>query len=431
MRIWKSKMNVMLSLLLCGIMTGCSGGGNIGSSNSENGVTLKVMTNRTDIVDTKLKAFGDEYKKKTGVNIDWEAIEDYTTVMKVRIRANDNYGDVFLVPGIPNEEYPQYLEPLGKSSDEKISEYRVNNQTAIEENGDYTVYGLSYGLGAQGIVYNKKAFEKAGISPESMKTIDGFYDGCAKLKENGITPVATNFKDSWTLGDWYTTAKCMSGDKDFNNLLYKEDSIFDKTKPLGQMLELGRTLITNGWVEDDLLYTDWDKSKQDLADGNVAMMFLGTWIISQEKALAKNPDDIGFMAVPTKDGNTYTFLKQDHVLGVSNKCKHKKEAKDFLFAFNESNFAADNGLIPNNKNLKEMDSVIKEFLDSGVNEIIEDPAQQADKGKTEEVFKKANIESETLVQRPFLYACISSEKFDKSIDYLNKDWNEAKKALGY
>lgn len=403
-----------------------------GSSNSSEGVTLKVLTNRIDIVDTELKRFGEEYKNKTGVNIEWEAIQNYDEDVQVRIRSNNNYGDVLIIPAISSEEYEKYLEPLGKSSDPDIAEYTISTRTAIKENGDYTVYGLSYGLGAQGIVYNKKAFEEAGISAESMKTFEGFYEGCEKLKSIGVIPVATNFKDSWTLSNWFTTAKCMSGQADFENKLYKEESVFDSSKPIGQMLAFTENIISNGWVEEDLLNTDWEQSKQDLADGKVGMMFLGTWIISQEKAIASNPDDIGFMAIPTADGTTYTFLEPDYRLGVSNKSKHKKEARDFLFAFNESDYAANNGFIPNNSKLTEMDPVIEEFLNSGVNSLVQESAEEEDAGKTSELFSKAYIKTDTLVQKPFLYSSIQDkERFDKTIESFNKDWNTAKKDLGY
>lgn len=431
-KIKKQLLTIMLTVM-CSFMIGCGVNQEQkeNKNNSNSGITLKVITNRTDIVDTELKKFGEEYKKKTGINIEWEAAQDYNSTMQVRVRANDNYGDVLLIPGISSEEYSQYFEPLGKASDSDISEYKINKTTAIKESGDYIVYGLSYGLGAQGIVYNKKAFEKAGINSDDMKTIEGFYEGCEKLKENGIIPVATNFKDSWTLGNWYVVAKCMSGNAEFENKLYKEDSIFDKSKPLGQMLDFSGTLINNGWVEDDLLYTDWDGSKQGLADGNIGMMFLGTWVISQEKALAKNPEDIGFMPIPTNDGNTYTYLEPDHAFVVSNKSKHKKEAREFLFAFNESDYASNNGFIPNNTKLTEMDPVIKEFLNSGVNQLIQQPASEEDLNKTSNIFNKASINTSTFVQKPFLYSIKGKDKLDEYIVHLNEDWNNAKKELGY
>lgn len=425
------KLICSIILVSLGINTiGCNIKGSSSGISSSKGITLKVLTNRTDLVDTELKEFGEEYTKKTGVNIEWEAIADYDAEVKVRLRANDNYGDVLIIPGISSDEYAEYFEPLGKESDSDISEYTVTKKDAVrEENGDYTVYGLSYGLGAQGIVYNKKAFEKAGIDAESMKTFDGFYEGSRKLKEAGIIPVGTNFKDVWPLNNWYVNAKCISGQADFESKLYKEESIFDESKPLGQILDFTGTLINEGWVEEDLLYTDWESSKQELADGNIAMMFLGTWIISQEQALAQNPDDIGFMPLPTEDGVTYTYLEADYSLGVSNKSKYKKEARDFLFAFNESDFASKNGFIPNNKNVTEMSSVIEEFLNSGVNTIIEEPASGEDFGKTYEVFKKANIDRSTFVQKPFLYSIKSKDKLYEEMERLNKKWNDARNEL--
>lgn len=430
MRKIKKKIFIILFVLLSMIINGCSMQQEK-NNNSSKGITLKVLTNRVDIVDTKLKQFGEEYKNKTGVNIEWEAIQDYDSEVKVRIRANDNYGDVLIVPKAFEGEYDKYFEPLGKASDPDIAVYTINKEAAIQENGDYTVYGLSYGMGAQGIVYNKKVFEEAGIDVESMKTFEGFYNGCEKIKEIGVIPVATNFKDTWPLTNWYTTAKCISGQAGFENKLYKEESIFDESKPIGQMLTFAGNIINNGWVEEDLLNTDWEQSKQDLADGKIGMMFLGTWIISQEKALASNPDDIGFMPVPTKDGITYTALEADHSLGISNKSKYKKEARDFLFAFNESDYAADSGYIPNNSNLTEMDPAIKEFLDSGVNKLVKESSSEEDSGKTVEIFKKAYIGTDTFVQEPFIYSLKGQYELNRSIETLNKKWNNAKKELGY
>lgn len=396
------------------------------SSASDSGVTLKVMTHRTDIVDTDLKDYAEEYKNKTGVNIEWVALENYDTSMQVKMRSNDDYGDVFMVPAISKEEYPKYIEPLGKASDADISPYKINKLTAIEENGDYTVYGLSYGLGAQGIVYNKAAFAAAGINAEDMKTFDGFLDGCQKLKDAGILPVAINFSSVWTLGNLFASAKCISGDGNYMNNLYKEDSIFDTSKPLGQVIELTGTLVNKGFTEEDLLNTDWDQSKIDLAKGKTAMMILGTWIISQERPMADNPDDIGFMPFPTEDGKTYTTLNTDFAVGISSKCKHKKEARDFVFAFNESDYAKDNSFIPNNQNLKEMDPVIQEFLDSGVIQFVEEEASPEDAGKTDEVLRKANIDLNTVFLKPLLYSVKSMDKLQIGIDDLNEDWNNAK-----
>lgn len=48
-------------------------------------------------------------------------------------------------------------------------------------------YGLSTGTTTSGIVYNKRAFEQAGI-PQIPQTLEQFYAACTKLKAAGITP---------------------------------------------------------------------------------------------------------------------------------------------------------------------------------------------------------------------------------------------------
>lgn len=433
MKMKKTLCMVLTGALTAGMLVGC--GSKSAGSNGKKDVTLKVLTQRTDIVDTDLKKFGDDYKAKTGVTIKWEAIKDYEGDIKVRLNSND-YGDVLLLPStMPKKELPNFFEPLGKDTDSKISEYQSNKLSAIKDEGKdtYTVYGLSYGLGATGIVYNKAVFKKAGVDDTQIKTLDQFYAACDKIAKTGAIPLATNFSAKWTLSNWYTTGWAFSGDKNFPNTVYKDSSVFDASKPLGQSIEVLYNLISKGWTEKDLTTTNWEQSKTDLATGKVAMMPLGTWAIPQMKGLATNKDDIGFMAFPTKDGKTYTILSPDYAYGVSSKSTHKEEAKAFMYAFLDSDYAANNGFIPNNKKLTGGDKSLQDFIKSGVNTLVQDPASKEDDGKFDLVINKGKIDiwGGTFVQPAALAAKKSRADFDKAIADLNKAWNDSKTSQGF
>lgn len=429
----KTLSMVLSAVLAAGMLTGCGGAGNSTRSGDKKDITLKVLTQRTDIVDTDLKAFSDKYTEKTGVKIKWEAIKDYESDIKVRLNSND-YGDVLLLPStMPKNEYPNFFEPLGKASDTKISEYQSNKLSATRDGDDFIVYGLSYGVGAQGIVYNKTAFKAVGVDAANVKTLDQFYDTCEKIKAAGIIPIATNFNDKWPLSNWYANGWVLSGDGNFPNKLYKEKSVFEASKPLGQSLEILYNLVSKGWTEEDLTTTNWEQSKSDLASGKLAMMSLGTWSIPQLKAMAKNPDDIGFMAIPTKEGKTFTLLSPDYALGVSNKSTNKDAAKEFLYAFIDSDYAINNGYIPNNKNIKVQDKTLQDFLDSGVTKITQEPAEKEDDGKFDLTYTKAKIDiwGGTFAQAPALAAKKSRADFDKTLQDLNDAWNKSKEAQGF
>lgn len=92
------------------------------------------------------------------------------------------------------QEQTEYMEPLNdilettiegesKSIGEKFQQTYLDAQ--IDEDGKY--YGLTYGGGIIGIVYNEKLFEQAGIDIAPRTTKELTY-ACDALYENGITP---------------------------------------------------------------------------------------------------------------------------------------------------------------------------------------------------------------------------------------------------
>lgn len=424
---------VLLAAMSIGVLGGC--GQTSSSTSTKKNVTLTVLTNRTDIVGTTLKKYGDDYKAKTGVTIKWEGITDYDGDVKVRLNSK-KYGDVLLIPnGIANSDLPQFFEPLGKSTDSKLKDYNYVNDKAVKNaDGSYTTYGLSYGMGANGIVYNKAAFKKAGID-KFPTTLTGLYQASAKLKAAGIVPLATNFKDKWPLAQFDSIAISLSGNGSFYNTLYKETSPFSSDKPNGKALAILYKFVNSGWVEPDLTTTNWEQSKADLGTGKVGMLFSGTWSIPQMQAVATNKDDIGFAAAPLDDsGVLKADASPDWRLGVSKASDNKKEAEAFLFDFVNSNYADTNGFIPINKNKKSTNTTINSFLASGVKLLYVAPGPNGDESdKKDKIANSAAIDfmGGLYTQNVALAAKSGKAAYDKAINELNTKWNNAKKQLNY
>ncbi len=244
----KRLISVMcLSIFAATIFAGCGSKG----TSKEEGVTLKVLTHRTDIIDTTLKEIGDEYFEKTGVKIEWEGITDYEGVVKTRMNTND-YGDVLnVLPAITSTELSQFFEPLGTV--DELSDYQGVTQRA----DDGKVYGLPNGLGATGIVYNKKVVAEAGYS-EFPKTLDELYDLADKLaKMGGVVPLAINSKDKWPLGQYDSVASVAYGTPYYYRDMGKMDDVLLAGKPTGDVLEILYKFVSSGWVEQDLTTTNW------------------------------------------------------------------------------------------------------------------------------------------------------------------------------
>lgn len=433
----KKILSMILSIIAAtSFLVGCGNEKSTDNSTNKNDVTLTVLTNRTDIVDTQLKEYAEKYKEKTGVTIKWEAITDYEGDVKVRLNS-DNYGDVLLIPNaIKQSELEQFFEPLGKNTDSDIKEYLYNTYKAVKnkDTNDYTVYGLTYGLGVDGIVYNKAVFKKIGYN-EFPKTLDEWYNASAKLAKEGVIPLAINFKDKWPLAAWDSMATPIHGKGDWWINIYKEETPFSKEKPNGQALEILYKFVSSGWVEKDLTTTNWEQSKADLGQGKIAAMILGTWAVPQVQQFASNKDDIGFAPIPVNNsGKLYAIAGPDWCMAISKKSQHKEEARKFLFDFINSDFADKQGLVPVKKGAESSNQVIKDFLNSGVTLLTYEDGQNGDEGdKKDSIAREAGIDfwGGTYIQNIALAAKKSRVEFEKVVSDLNSKWLNAKKKLGY
>lgn len=176
--------------------------------------SIKVLTHRTDIVDTifqdYIKKFNESYPN---ITIEYEAVTDYAEDIKLRL-TTDDWGDIC---GIPTNLQKNELEDEFISYGDKKTldeNYVLLNNFAYNGN----VYGIPSTGNAQGIVYNKKVFEEAGVT-ELPKTPTEFIEALQKIKDNtDAIPLYTNFAAGWTMGAWDAyIGGCATGDPDFMN----------------------------------------------------------------------------------------------------------------------------------------------------------------------------------------------------------------------
>ena len=98
----------------------------------------------------------------------------------------------------------------------------IENDYNFASNRAYngSVYGIPSTGNAQGIIYNKKVFEAAGITT-LPKTPDEFLDDLQKIKDYdpSIDPLYTNYAAGWTMTAWdaYTSGGA-TGDPDWMNI---------------------------------------------------------------------------------------------------------------------------------------------------------------------------------------------------------------------
>ena len=175
------KFTKCMALAIAGAMTmtsmiGCGSSTSSGGSSSSKGKTLTVLTHRTDMDET-FKTYAEEFEKThEGVTVKFENLNDYQNTISTRMGTND-YGDVLMIPAnITKNQYPDFFEPLG-TYDELSQKYDYLSDVNV----DGTIYGLATGANANGFVYNKEVFDKAGVT-ELPKTPEEYVNALKQIK---------------------------------------------------------------------------------------------------------------------------------------------------------------------------------------------------------------------------------------------------------
>ncbi|WP_019909128.1 ABC transporter substrate-binding protein [Paenibacillus sp. HW567] len=167
---------------------------------------------------------------------------------------------------------------------------------------DGKVYNAPMGLNApEGIIYSKKAYEKAGIT-ELPKTYDEFLAAQEKLKASGVTPIVVGGKDIFHMGFWlnkFLIDDVYSKDPDWNSKRTAKQVSFTDDNVVQAMTdykELFTKYVDKGWLS-----TGDNQTASILISGKAAQLFSGPWMFTQIQE-ADPGFEFGFYALPDREG---------------------------------------------------------------------------------------------------------------------------------
>ncbi|PWI12722.1 sugar ABC transporter substrate-binding protein [Streptomyces sp. Act143] len=428
---------VMVAATAC---SGGSGGGNgeIAAPPSDPKKVsgeITVLTNRTDqISDGTLKKYAAEFRKVyPGVKVKFEGLTDYEGETKIRMNT-ENYGDVLLIPNsLSIKQYPTFFAPLGTSG-ELSKKFDYTDHATV----DGKVYGLA-GIGvANGFVYNKAVWSKAGIE-DWPTTPDEFVADLKAIKsKTGAVPYYTNYKDGWPLTNWTNaigSPRCDTGAYDSLATTEKPWSKGSTGSDLYAIDELLYTIVDQKLSEPDPTTTNWEDSKSQLGTGKVASMWLGSWAISQMRAAAEaageNPDDIAFMPFPaTTDGKFCSVLRPDYQYAINVHSDKKEAARAWIdWYITKSGQSAAEGSISSVHGAPLPDT-LKAFSDNDVKLI---PQSQKNLAQVNEIDKASEIGITAQDYRRKLVDIARGAADGDMSSYfaeLNGKWAEAQQTLG-
>ncbi|MFB7892987.1 ABC transporter substrate-binding protein [Microbacterium sp. NPDC056044] len=377
-------------------ISGCAGGGAGDADNTIDGEVagdIKVVTWRTDLVeDGTFQKYADEFNKKyPDVNVTFEGITDYAGEMLTRM-STTNYGDVIGIPAIKPEQYEQFLEPLGDTSGFEDT-YRFLPAASY----DGTQYGIAWGGNANGVVYNKKVFEEAGVTALPTNE-DEWLEALQQVKDNtDAIPLYTNYKDGWPLTQSFGNLGVVTDDADAPITMAEDTAPWTEGTDVYAIDSLLYDSVAAGLTEDDPLTTNWEKSKVDLGTGKIAAMTLGSWAISQMQAAAEDnggsADDIGYMAFPANvDGTQLAVIGGDYNLAVSKHSKAKAAAWAWIqWVVEDSGYTESQGMISPVID-KPLPDNLAGFEDAGVELMEINPAPAGKEGLINNVADDAQID---------------------------------------
>lgn len=392
--------------------------------------TITVLTNRTDLVDTTFVDYAKKFNEVyPNIQVEFEAMTDYAGEIQIRMNTKD-YGDVLLIPdSLPIDQLPDFFESLG-TIEELDPKYNFVTEKSINDQ----VYGLPVTGNAQGIVYNKAVFEAAGIT--SMPTSpDEFLADMKLIKDNtDAVPVYTNYAAGWPLTQWENHRGTVSGDSDYSSKMAHMDAPFAKGTAHYTIYKLMYDLVNQNLTEADPTTTDWEASKQLMADGKIGCMFLGSWAIVQMQEKAADPSTIGYMPFPFNiDGQQYASAGGDYKIAVNKNSKNLDAAKAWLFWFlDDSNFAYDQGGIPPVKGA-ELPPQLSDFQSANVIFVSQNPAPAGEEGLLDKIDTQAEIGLWTDAWKQRIIDAgrgSTDETFDDIMNEFNQKWAAARVDLG-
>ncbi|WP_145047792.1 ABC transporter substrate-binding protein [Paenibacillus xylanexedens] len=325
----------MLASLLTISLTACGAGDSSTGSSSGGDNKAKVTLELAISKSSQDSAFIqqdilDEFEKQTNVRVNLQLIpaEQTTTVLQTKL-AVDETPDIIqynLASAVTDLNLQRNFEIL----DDEPWASRIVNKDVLSAGGHIYSFHVSQDTGMQGVVYNKQIFEELGLTIPT--TYEQFLAVCEKIKASGITPVFMPYKDAWAANIWPAAAFAdfvAKNEPTFFDDLNSNKKKWSDIPEFKTFLEQQYEVYTKGYTNTDVLSDSYDMAVGKFLNKEVAMMFMGDWLI--EGVAEQDPSmELGVFPIPSTEDASLGASPLGGQLFIPKKSKHLEEAKKFL-----------------------------------------------------------------------------------------------------
>ena len=165
---------------------------------------------------------------------------------------------------------------------------------------DGKIWGVPYSYYQWGIYYRKDIFDLLEL--EEFATWDDMLAGCAKMKENGVTPFTIGTKFLWTAAGVFDYLNLRTNGYDVHNALTAGEIKYTDPRIVATF-DNWETLINECGFVDNHASMSWQDAIAPFANGDAAMYVMGNFSVDGYKNAGLTEDQIDFMPFPTIDPN--------------------------------------------------------------------------------------------------------------------------------
>jgi raffinose/stachyose/melibiose transport system substrate-binding protein len=348
------KLSVILAALLAIFsLVGCSSGGNSSATQASGATTASQSTSQpasaatvtwfssrtqSDDVVVTVKQLAEEYKAKgNNVTLDIQSAADRNAYsQKIHAMASsgtlpqffdldpDSFCKELADKGdlVNMQDYLQQTSQLDKFIKLSVNYLRLK---------DGSLWAIPFEFSTEQVWYNVDTFNKYGL--KAPTTFNEWLNVCKVLQDNGVTPIAIDGKDSWTLiRNLALYPFRRSGNEYLNNLVAGKAKMSD---PQG-MEALNFIANIGKYFQKGFTTTDYATAEDLFLSGNAAMYDMGTWVLQDYiKANKDKGLNLDYFYIPmTGDGNDATTPNDYWAFGgigmAANKAKFDNDTKNLL-----------------------------------------------------------------------------------------------------